>query len=91
MFDYPGFYWYRQRDMELRKFFASDATNSLMYCQNVEGLINALGLGYNSHEWRLFIDSSTKSLKAVLLHIGNKMPLIPLAHSTFSYPRTTKQ
>ena len=53
-----------------------------MYCQNVEGLSNALGLGYNSHEWRLFIDSSTKSLKAVLLHVGNKMPSIPLAHST---------
>ena len=31
--------------------------------------------------WRLFIDSSTRSLKAVLLHNGNKYPSIPLAYS----------
>ena len=29
----------------------------------------------------LFNDSSSKSLKAVLLHNGNKLPFIPLAHS----------
>ena len=33
------------------------------------------------NEWRLFIDSSKRSLKAVLLHIGNKKPSIPIAHS----------
>ena len=33
------------------------------------------------NEWRLFIDSSKRSLKAVLLHIGNKKPSIPVAHS----------
>jgi hypothetical protein len=29
----------------------------------------------------LFIDSSNVSLKAVLLHIGNKLPSVPLAHA----------
>lgn len=29
----------------------------------------------------MFIDSSTKSLKAVLLHNGNKVPSLPLFHS----------
>ena len=32
-------------------------------------------------EWRLFIDASKRSLKAVLLHIGNKKPSMPIAHS----------
>ena len=38
-------------------------------------------LEYNSSEWRLFIDSSTTSLKAVLLHNGNKHLSIPVGHS----------
>jgi len=34
-----------------------------------------------SWQWRLFIDSSTVSLKAALLHNGNKFPSIPLIHA----------
>lgn len=34
-----------------------------------------------SQNWRLFIDSSTESLKAVLLHNGNKYAAIPIGHS----------
>ncbi len=36
---------------------------------------------YSADEWRLFIDSSSKSLKAVVLHSGTKYPSLPLAHS----------
>ena len=32
-------------------------------------------------QWRLFIDSSKRSLKGVLLHNGNMFPSIPVAHS----------
>jgi len=32
-------------------------------------------------DWRLFIDSSMRSLKAVLLHNTNKYAPIPIAHS----------
>ncbi len=32
-------------------------------------------------DWRLFIDSSHRSLKGVLLHNGNIKPCIPIAHS----------
>ena len=32
-------------------------------------------------EWRFFIDSSKAIVKAVLLHKGNKFPLVPLAHA----------
>ena len=34
-----------------------------------------------TNDWRLFIDSSLRSLKAVLLHNTNQCPSIPLAHS----------
>jgi len=37
---------------------------------------------YRAAEWRLFIDSSKRSLKAVLLHNTNKYAPIPIAHST---------
>ena len=36
---------------------------------------------YYSSDWRLFIDSSKKSLKCVLLCTGNKYELIPVGHS----------
>ena len=36
---------------------------------------------YEATEWRLFLDSSVRSMKAVLLHIGNKVASVPVAHS----------
>ena len=41
-----------------------------------------IGCCYDLSEWRLFIDSSKASLKAVLLHNGNEKPSIPVAHAT---------
>ena len=40
-----------------------------------------MGIALKPSEWRLFIDSSTRSLKAVLLHNTNQWPSIPLAYS----------
>ncbi len=42
---------------------------------------DAIGIACNADEWRLFVDSSSKRLKAILLHNGNKYPSLPLAHS----------
>lgn len=54
-----------------------------MYCCNVSGLLTFVGLTiYQSNEWRLFIDSSKRSLKAVLLHNGNKYASVQIAYST---------
>lgn len=36
---------------------------------------------YVPEDWRLFIDSSKRSLKAVLLHNGNKYASVPVGHS----------
>ena len=40
-----------------------------------------MGLKYDAVEWRLFIDSSNKSLKAILLHNGNSFSSILTGHS----------
>ena len=47
----------------------------------MEGLFSAVGIDQHPTKWRLFIDSSTKSLKAVLLHNGNIYSSISLAYS----------
>ena len=73
------FSWYRHRDKEFRKYFKKE--EDLTYCCDIPGLIEQLGTGYKTEDWRLFVDSSKRSLKAVLLHNGNRLPSIPLAHS----------
>ena len=40
-----------------------------------------MGISYIPNEWRLFIDSSKKSIKAVLLYNGNTIGYIPLGYS----------
>ena len=72
---------FRHRHEEFIMFFTM--TKDLVYCNNVSGLLCALGLPqYEPNDWRLFIDSSKRSLKCVLLHNGNKYGSVPLAHST---------
>jgi hypothetical protein len=51
---------------------------SLVTCNDVDGLMGALNINHNPEEWRLFTDSSKLSLKAVLLHNGNVLPLFQL-------------
>ena len=43
--------------------------------------MTALGCEHNPAHWRLFIDSSKTSLKAMLLHNGNIKPSIPVGYS----------
>lgn len=63
--------FYRDRDRVHRSFFSQDS--NLVYCNDIKGLINKLKpASYKVDEWRLFIDSSTRSLKGVLLHNTNK-------------------
>ena len=52
--------------------------DNMAYCHDIKGLFEKLSLEHNHDDWRLFIDSSTTSLKAVLLHNGNKYPTIPV-------------
>lgn len=77
----PGstFSWYRNRERKFISFFMQEG--DLIYCCNINGLIEKFGIEYKSSEWRLFIDSSKTSLKIVLLHNGNQYSSIPIGHS----------
>lgn len=71
---------YRKREEQFRQFFENQ--DSIVYCANVLGLMDALKPGiYKDKNWRLFIDSSKSSLKAVLLHNTNKYAPVPVGFS----------
>jgi len=55
--------------------------DDLVFCYDVDGLMNTLGIKYDPQERCLFIDSSKLSLKAVLLHNGKQHPSIPVGHA----------
>ena len=67
------------REMWFSRCFSLDG--QLCFCSNIARLFKCLSLNYNHAEWRLFIDSSKRSLKAVLLHNGNLKTSISFSHS----------
>lgn len=71
---------YRSRHDEFKLFFSHEG--NLIFCNDILSVMATLNFEYNTDDWRLFIDSSKVSLKAVLLHNGNEVPSIPLAHGT---------
>ena len=72
--------FFRDREKKLLEFF--DCKLGLVYCCDIPGLVTAMGAPrYDPTEWRLFIDSSKRSLKCVLLHIGNVYGALPIGHS----------
>lgn len=79
----PGtsFSWFRNREKDFTPYFSEDG--DLIYCNNVPGVMEQFKINYNVNEWRLFIDSSKRSLKAVLLHNGNKYASVPVGHSVY--------
>lgn len=52
----------------------------IVYCNNIDELFNAFDYPHKPEEWRLFIDSSASSLKAVLVNNGNKFPSVPILY-----------
>ena len=72
--------FYHKRDDFLLRYFTME--DDFVFCNNIPGLLAEMGLSkYNSDEWRLFIDSSKRSLECVLLHKGNKFACVPIRHS----------
>ena len=73
-------FMYRDIEKDLLKYFHME--EELVYCIDVKGIIESMACDcYVTEEWRLFIDSSKRSVKCVLLHNGNKFASIPVAHS----------
>ena len=70
---------FMNRNKDIASFL--DRENKLCYCTKIPGFFTSLGLSHNPSDWRLFINSSKRSLKGVLLHNGNKYSSIPIAHS----------
>lgn len=80
----PGIHVYdgRERHREFTQFFERDEENCFVFCKDIRGLMLAMGYQYKPEDWRLFIDSSKKSLKAVLLYVDNSKNPVPVALST---------
>ncbi|KAI6651194.1 hypothetical protein LOD99_14548 [Oopsacas minuta] len=72
---------YRKRNFDLTQYYTTDGP--VCYCNDIEGLYANLLQEHSSSDWCLFIDSSKRSLKAVLLHNGNLKPGVPIAHSVY--------
>ena len=60
---------YRNRHLEFFVYF--NVIEDPYYCKDKKGLISTVGKDPNPNQWLLFIDSSTKSLEAVILRNGN--------------------
>ena len=70
---------FRYRHTKLASYYVME--NGVCFCTDVNGLMLELGCRHFPDQWRLFIDSSKASLKAVLLHNGNEKPSVPIAHA----------
>ena len=70
---------YRKSHEDLVQFLKTE--RGLLVCAVIDGLMQTLRINHNPLEWRLFVDSSQLSLKAVLLHSGNTLPSILVDHS----------
>jgi len=64
-----------------RKRQSDIATQDLVCWSNRQELKKELQLEHSSEQRRLFMDLSKVSLKALLLHNGNKFPSFPLAYA----------
>ena len=71
----------RKRHQNFSSFFTMQ--NAICFCNNLSGLFYSIGIPCIPSERRFFIDGSSKSLNAVLLHNGNNYPSLPLAHSVY--------
>ena len=71
--------FFRTRTADLTNLFSMNG--DLCYCNDISALFNKFGIVFDTQEWRLFIDASKDSIKAVLLHNGNTYPSVPVAYS----------
>ena len=73
--------FFRNRHQEYLRFFST--MKDVMYCADISQLLLKVGVPhYEAKDLRLFIDSSKRSLKCVLLHNGNQFASVFIAHST---------
>ena len=72
---------YRNREANFLPYFKQ--YEEIVVCNDVELLLMELSIvHYEANSWRLFIDSSKRSLKCVLLHNTDEYASIPIGLST---------
>ena len=71
--------FYGKRETDLVQFFRME--DEFVFCDDINGLLNAMCCEYEPVEWRLFIDSSKRSLQCILLYRENVFASIPIGHS----------
>jgi len=70
---------FHTRNQEFEQFFKT--VGCFTYCKDTDGLMEVMHMRPSPEQWRLFINASKTSPKAVLLHNGNKLPSIPVANA----------
>ena len=70
---------YRNREKDVENLFSKE--DGLIYCNNINKLMKAVGHKHIASEWRLFIDLNKNSLKGVFMHNGNEFPFMPVAYA----------
>ena len=74
--------YFRNREQAFVPFFTEE--NNFVYCHNISGLLQELGMPvYHSNDWQSFLDSSKHGLKCVLLHNGNVYAAVLIGHSVY--------
>lgn len=71
----------RALTQEYDELYRTDVETSITYCWDIDELFKTFNQVHVPAEWRLFIDGSNESLKAVLLHNTNKLPSVPIAYA----------
>ena len=73
---------YKTRDAAYVPFYKRSEDNNFVFCCDSPGLLMKIGIYTQvENDWWLFIDGSTRSVKAVLLHNENAYQAIPIANS----------
>lgn len=70
---------YRLRHLQFSVFFAKQ--QSVVFCKDILGLLNELHFDGDIKNWWIFMDSSSSSLKVVLLHRTSQHPAIPIVYA----------
>lgn len=80
--------FYRRREKDLLPFFTEH--NSLVFRNDIGNFLKKIGLSEFTTWWHLFIDSSKRSLKCVLLNNDNKYGSILIDHSNTTRKKNTR-
>lgn len=72
---------FRNRQAIFAQYYTANQENTFAYCHDIGALMISMNIEYAAEDWRLFIDGSKTSLKAVLLFYNNSINPVPLAFS----------